>query len=502
MAKIDPLNLSLEAQVAQMVMVRASGYSLDHQRQYPQWELSNGELLQLIKDGIGGVILVGGTVGEVGKRTAELQRHGRIPLFIAADVEEGVGQGFAGGTRLPPPMALFAIWQKRPALAVALAREMGRIIAKEALAIGINWLFAPVADVNSNPHNPVINVRSFGENPQAVIELSSAFLEGAKEVPVLTCAKHFPGHGDTKIDSHLDTPIIEKDRSQFYEIELPPFQRLIEAGVDGVMTAHLIARAWDEERITTFSPVLVKGLLQEEMGFSGLVITDALVMGGVGNLSAAEIAVQAIQAGVDILLMPPDPWATIEAIVSAVEQKLIPRERVIHSCQKILLAKEKLSSYASDFGCLGNPEHQQVSQQIADLSISYHLPCAPVAIENCLSLWISDRPHPSDAHTNQNLSAISVAPPLLCHLNLDNLPPVFLQVTSRGQPFQGRSQWAESISSFITALVQVDKLRLVLLYGSPYNLVLLKALLPDHIPWGFAYSELGQSILLGKLTSR
>ena len=307
-----------------MLIVRTSGFSLDHQRQYPQWELSN-QLLQdlVINYQIGGIILVGGSVLEIEQRTQYFQSLAEIPLFICADVEEGVGQRFTGATRFPPPMALAEIWQKDRQLALDLAEQMGRITAIEALAIGINWLLVPVADVNSNPLNPVINVRAFGTTPLMVSELTCAFVKGASAYPVLTTAKHFPGHGDTAIDSHLHTPIVQSDRQHFENIELPPFQHLINQGVDSIMTAHLLAKAWDTENIATFSPQIIQGLLRAKMGFEGLIISDALVMGGVGNLTVDEIAIKAIQAGVDILLMPPDAIATIQAISSAVNNGII-----------------------------------------------------------------------------------------------------------------------------------------------------------------------------------
>lgn len=497
--------LSLEQKIAQMIMVRASGHSLDHQRLYPQWELSNSELEELITAyGIGGIILVGGTAKEVEQRTRHWQSLATVPLFIAADVEEGVGQRFAGGTKFPPPMALFAIWQQSPATAIALAEAMGRITALEALTIGVNWLLAPVADVNSNPLNPVINVRSFGEIPQAVKVLSGAFLKGAQQFPVLTCAKHFPGHGDTHLDSHLHTPIIENDLSYFEEIALPPFQALIEGGVDGVMSAHVLALAWDAENIATFSPRILTHLLQQTLQFHGLVVTDALVMAGVGALDPATVAIKAIQAGADILLMPREAITSIQAIHHAVTEGIIPVERIERSWQKITTAKLRVQQGLScqwQFADLGRREHQQVSAAIADQSLSYYLPNhQPVPIDDCLIIYCSDHPHPSEGQNA--IAQYTCAPRLLTYLNISDLPPVCLHISSRGYPFQGSSLWHTAIASFVKELVSQQKLRLVTLYGSPYNLPRLKALLPPSLPWGFAYTELAHHYLLNKLVAR
>jgi beta-glucosidase len=499
-------SLSLKQKIAQMVIVRASGFSLDHQRLYPQWELDNQLLEDLITNyGIGGIILVGGSVAEVKQRTNHWQSLTKIPLFICADVEEGVGQRFAGAVRFPPPMALAEIWQKDRQLALNLAEQMGRITACESLAIGINWLLAPVADVNSNPHNPVINVRSFGTTPLQVSELTCAFHKGAHTYPILTTAKHFPGHGDTSIDSHLLTPTIHSDRQHFFDIEFPPFQALISQGIDSIMTAHLIAEVWDRENIATFSQKIVQDLLRNELGFRGLIITDALVMGGVGKLSSAEMAIKAIQAGVDILLMTPDVIAAIEAIYAAVMDGIITEERIEQSFNRIMQAKYKLqtNNTTPKFKILGNAEHNLYATTIAHNALRYYLPHnQPINITGTLHLFCSDRPHQSDSITQQQLSPLLPIPldqRMLSYLNLPNTPPVFLEISSRGNPFRGTAGWQVELENFITKLVALGKLHLIILYGSPYNLEKLLPLLPSEVPWGFAYSELARKNILEKL---
>ncbi|MGD1906570.1 MAG: glycoside hydrolase family 3 N-terminal domain-containing protein, partial [Leptolyngbyaceae cyanobacterium] len=253
-----PEHLPLTAQVAQLVVVRASGHLFDHQRRYPQWELPNAELQTCIqKLGVGGVILLGGSAAEVGLRTQALQDGAEIPLLIAADVEEGVGQRFAGATHFPQPLALDAI-ADRPH-AQAYATQMGGAIAQEALAIGLNWLLAPVVDVNNNPDNPVINVRAFGHTAARVSDLTQAFIAGAQALPVLTTAKHFPGHGDTAVDSHLQLPVIPHDRDRLEQVELVPVEGAIAAGVDAVMTAHLQVPALDPDSPSTLSKPTLTG---------------------------------------------------------------------------------------------------------------------------------------------------------------------------------------------------------------------------------------------------
>ncbi|NJN88572.1 MAG: beta-glucosidase, partial [Leptolyngbyaceae cyanobacterium SL_7_1] len=262
----DRESLTLAEQVAQMIVVRASGYLFDHQIQYPQWEPTAEKLQHWIQDvGVGGVILLGGSAVDVGLRSQHLQSWATIPLLIAADIEEGVGQRFEGATWFPPPMALGEIAQTDLEQAIALAKQMGQVTAVEAVAIGINWILAPVVDVNNNPQNPVINVRSFSNLPAQVSQLATAFIQGAQSHPVLTTAKHFPGHGDTAIDSHLELPVLPHSLERLQVIELPPFQAAIAAGVDAVMTAHLQIPALDAHHPATLSAEILTKTLRQQL---------------------------------------------------------------------------------------------------------------------------------------------------------------------------------------------------------------------------------------------
>ncbi|MEO1069327.1 MAG: glycoside hydrolase family 3 N-terminal domain-containing protein, partial [Cyanobacteria bacterium J06638_6] len=232
-----PDSLSLARQVAQMVVVRASGHLFDHEIRYPTWEADSATLNRYIEElGVGGVILLGGSAAEVGLKTQALQAQASIPLLIAADIEEGVGQRFSGATWFPPPMALSAVATGNLEQAVIYAEAFGATTAAEALAIGINWVLAPVVDINNNPDNPVINVRAFGDELTQVKALTQAFIRGAQTQPVLTTAKHFPGHGDTATDSHLKLPVLPHSRARLKALELMPFDQAIAAGIDAIMT--------------------------------------------------------------------------------------------------------------------------------------------------------------------------------------------------------------------------------------------------------------------------
>jgi beta-glucosidase-like glycosyl hydrolase len=341
----DWKSLSLEQQVAQLITVRASGQLFDRQIQYPQWEPPTETLKHWIQDyGVGGVILLGGTAAEVALRTQQLQAWVSVPLLIAADIEEGVGQRFAGATWMPPPMSLSAIAQTNPTQARDYAWQMGKVTAQEAWAIGLNWILAPVVDVNNNPLNPVINVRSFGETPKQVSELATAFIQGAhSHYPVLTTAKHFPGHGDTATDSHLALPIISHSQERLDRLELMPFRAAIAAGVSTIMTAHLQVPALDPEFPATLSPKILTHLLRQSLQFQGLIVTDALVMQAITqHYGPQEACLLALEAGADILLMPVDPPAAIAAICEAIQKGRISLDRLHQSLTRIWQAKHQV----------------------------------------------------------------------------------------------------------------------------------------------------------------
>jgi beta-glucosidase len=342
--------LPLKQQIAQLLVVRASGHLFDHERRYPQWETPTAELQHWIQDlGIGGVILLGGSTAELMTRIQQMQAWSRVPLLMAADIEQGVGQRFSGATWMPPPMALGAIAQSNLSQACAYARAMGAITAQEAEAVGLNWLLAPLVDVNNNPDNPAISLRAFGETPEIVIPLATAFIQGAQNYRVLTTAKHFPGHGDTSVDPHLDLPIIPHDRHHLDQTELAPFRAAIATGVNAVMTAHLKVPALDPEYPATFSSAILTQLLRQEMGFGGLIVTDALVMQAITrHYGAEEAAILALAAGADILLMPVDPHRTIAAIDQAIQTGRLSQARVHAALERIWQAKQYLFNPVPD----------------------------------------------------------------------------------------------------------------------------------------------------------
>jgi len=306
--------------------------------------------------------------------TNQLQAKSKLPLLIGADFERGTGMRLNEGTSFPTAMALAAAGDPQDAY------TMGKITALEARAVGIQWIYAPDADVNNNPGNPIINTRSFGEDPDRVAQFVSAFVRGVEENGGLATAKHFPGHGDTAADSHIDLPVIRADRDRLEKLELVPFRAAIAAGAGSVMTGHLSVPALEPDADTpaTLSQSILTGVLRNELRFEGLVVTDAMDMGGITTRFApGEAAVRAVLAGADALLMPPVPDAAFEALQQAVKSGRVPRERLDASVRRILLAKARLGLNKNrlvDLDAInehfGTVARQNEAQQISDRGVT------------------------------------------------------------------------------------------------------------------------------------
>ena len=305
-----------------------------------------------------------------------LQNDSKLPLLFAADFERGVSMRLMGATIFPHAMAFGGDGKLED------AEAFGRITAEEARAIGIHWNFFPDADVNSNPANPIINTRSFGEDPKQVGDLVAAYIKGAHEGGMLATAKHFPGHGDTATDSHLGVASVNVDRTHLETVELPPFRQAIAAGVDSVMVAHVTVPALDPDpnHVATISPLVVSDLLEKKLGFQGIIVTDALDMAGLTHIFANNIgraAVEAFKAGNDLLLIPADFPASYNAMLQAVQSGEISRERLDHSVLKILKAKASLDLQKArlvDLGAIANrvgePANLAFGQQVADDAVT------------------------------------------------------------------------------------------------------------------------------------
>ena len=325
---------------------------------------------------VDGAVLLRSSPNVAAELLNRLQKSSRLPLIVAADFERGASMRLTGTTVFPHAMAFGATGKTEN------AEVFGRISALEARAIGVHWNFFPDADVNSNPANPIINTRSFGEDPKQVGDFVAAYIKGAHEAGMLTTAKHFPGHGDTAADSHLGLAQVTGDRARLDAVELPPFRRAIEAGVDAVMVAHVTIPALDSEanQVATTSTSIVTGLLKEDMRFKGIVVTDALDMAGLTRLYMKDIgraAVESFKAGNDVLIMPGDLDASYRSVLQAVQSGEISRQRLDQSVRKILELKASLGlnkARLADPGQLSSevakPENVAAGQRIADEAIT------------------------------------------------------------------------------------------------------------------------------------
>ena len=373
-------SLTLEEKVGQLMMPILMG-------DFAPAGTSGGRRAQALVEEhqVGGIVISVGSPTEVAAKLNWLQTLSKVPLLIGSDLEAGAGFRFdgvvhaptniwlGGATRFPSLMALGASGDP------GLAYEMGRITALEGRAIGVHVPFAPVLDVNNNPENPVINVRAIGEDPEQVAVLGAAFVRGIQDHGAIATAKHFPGHGDTGIDSHISLPVIRVSRERMDSVELLPYRRAFDAGLGAIMTAHItVPEITGASTPATLAPAVMTRLLRDEMGFGGLVITDAMDMGAVDRMfDRGEAAVLALEAGADVILMPPDLAAARQAIVAAVESGRVSEERLDASVLRILRAKEQMGldrQRTVDIrrvrDIVSIPPHLAVAREVADQSIT------------------------------------------------------------------------------------------------------------------------------------
>ncbi len=394
--------MTLEEKVGQLVMIGA------HARYMSEDSASLRALRRaVVENRVGGVIWFRSNVYEAAVLGAELQREARLPLLFAADLESGTGMRFDDTTQGPWAMALAATSDPE------LAERRGEVTAREARALGIGQVYAPVADVNVNPANPVINVRSFGEDPADVSRFVAATVRGLNRGGVLATLKHFPGHGDTSVDSHRSLPVLAADRERLFTVELLPFRAGLAAQARSVMVGHLAVPALDNTPApplvgaaakdtapdapgplsvasgipevetqgtlpATLSKPITTGLLRKELAFEGLIVTDALDMGGiVAHFTSEEAAVRAVEAGADQLLKPPDSEAAIRGVLAAVRSGRLSEARIDESVRRILIEKGLLGLFESRTPPLpnvarevGRREHEELEAEIAKRSLT------------------------------------------------------------------------------------------------------------------------------------
>jgi beta-N-acetylhexosaminidase len=373
-------SLSLRDRVAQLIAMPCYGENPSTRSQdYKKFRHSVRDLH------VGGLIVVN-RVANGSVRNADpyamavflnkMQRLARIPLLVSADFERGASMRVSDTTKFPHNMAYGAARDYEG------SRFEGAHTAVEARALGVHWVFAPDSDVNNNPDNPIINIRSYGEDPQDVARHVTAYIEGAHsdpKSPVLVTAKHFPGHGDTAVDTHLGLARLDVGKDRLNAVEWVPFRAAIQSGVDAVMSAHIALPAIEPEEIpSTVSEKVLSGVLRGELGFKGIIVTDAMDMQGLTNqFSAGEASVRAIEAGADVLLMPKDADEAIAALMKAVRSGRISRKRIDQSVARVLgakvrlgLARRRIVDVNAIADSIQSTEAEERAQQTADRAVT------------------------------------------------------------------------------------------------------------------------------------
>ena len=504
-------SMTLREKLGQLLMVPFVGLFASSEN--PDYK----EALRQVEENHVGGLMVATTRGPLGIRRSqvyptavmanEFQRRAKIPLLIGADFESGTAMRLEEGTSIPTPMAIAAAGDPR------LAYAAGKITALESRAAGVHWVFAPDSDVNNNPDNPIINIRSFGENPKSVAEYVVEFIRGVENHGALATAKHFPGHGNVSVDSHLSLAKVFSKRPEMERTELVPFGAAIAAGVSSVMTGHLAVPAIepDANLPATLSRNILTGLLRNEMKYSGLIITDAMEMGGVTSQYApGEAAVRAIEAGADVLLMPPVPDAALAALEAAVKSGRISAKRIDESVRRILAAKARLGleknrlvDVARLYECFGLQEFEAQALAIASRGVTLLrdspklLPLDLTRPMRVLLVALSADPDPCPGETIEpqirsrvdslqvlradtrfvSVSALKLPPPASYDVAIAAL---FVRVADR----KGNVGFPHDQRAFVNQLLAAGKPVVVAAFGTPY----LIAQFPNAKTWLATFS--------------
>ncbi|MDT8368486.1 MAG: glycoside hydrolase family 3 N-terminal domain-containing protein [Longimicrobiales bacterium] len=520
--------MSLHQKVAQMIMPSVLGTYA------PKGSAEHERLREWVEEyEVGGFVMSVGSPMGVALKLNDLQSHSRLPLLVAGDYESGVGFrlsgilhastdiSLGGATNFPTLMALGAVND------AGLAYRMGRITAEEARAVGVHVAFAPVLDVNNNPENPIINVRSLGEDPDMVSRLGTALVRGMEEHGMIATGKHFPGHGDTDTDSHIGLPTITVDRARMDSVELRPFRNAIEAGMTGVMTAHITVPSINGGTIrpATLSAPVLTGLLRGELGFNGLLFTDAMDMGAIDReYGRDEAVILAVEAGADVLLMPPSVPDAIDAVVGAVLTGRIPEDRLDASVRRILTQKYRLGLVEDRMveinavqEMVGIPAHIEVAAEIAQRSITVlrnELDLLPLLGTRTARVTSVTYRRNNDLFAGRYFDAemraryprlrsetvsrdtpVSTWEALLRDARRSDLVVVSLHITALS--YQGTVALPKETIDFINGLVEAGIPHVVISFGNPYLLREIEDVQAYALAW--SGSEVSQRAAAGAL---
>jgi beta-N-acetylhexosaminidase len=354
---METLNL-VEKNLYQLIICRLEGERVRH-------DSYREEMFDFVQRGIGGFIVFGGKKEDIGSFISEMQSVSEIPLFVASDIERGVGQQIEGCTQFPCQMAVAAAIDKSSPRDGSFLEESVKAIADEARDIGINMPLIPVLDVNQDPDNPIICTRAFSDDPHEVAWFGKVYVRTLEKSGLISCGKHFPGHGDTSTDSHLLLPVIGKSRRDLMDVDIFPFREAVRAGISSIMVGHLLVRSIGKSP-ASLSKEVIADLLRKEIGFEGLILTDALNMQALKNMK--NVPARSIRAGADILLHPADPEFTVKELIYGLVSGEITEKHIGEALKRIETAKNRLQKNAVkeiDYG-----HHIILTSRITDASIS------------------------------------------------------------------------------------------------------------------------------------
>jgi beta-N-acetylhexosaminidase len=471
-------------------------------------------------DGVGGLVISIGLPLSYAAKLNELQVRSKVPLLVASDMENGPGMRMGniyalpsllsqgGGTVFPPVMALGAAGSSD------LAFKLGQVLGSEARAVGVHMVFGPVLDVNSNPLNPIINTRSFGENPELVSRLATAYIRGARSKGLMSTGKHFPGHGDTDVDSHLDLPTIRADRARLDSVDLPPFRAAVGEEIDGIMTAHIAVVGVEGASAgpATLSRGFMSGILRDEMHFGGVLFTDAMTMGGVARrYGATEPLIMALEAGADVLLMPRDIPEAIETVLTAVKSGRLNESRIDSSVRRILTAKARAGLRQGrlvDLNAVDRivdiPEHTATAEEVASRSITLaqdRMNIVPLVRDSTKRVLVITYAEPTDlvaGTTFNSLVAERIRGAEVARVDgrttdaeyaalgarTDSADVILVSAYVSPREFSGTVGAQAGFSHFVEKIALSGKPIIVLSFGSPYLLNAFPSVSSYLLAWG------------------
>lgn len=452
--------MNLQTKIYQLIISR-----LDGGRICDQTYLES--IFTLVRRGIGGFIIFGGKREELRPFIDNLQSIAEVPLFIASDIERGVGQQIAGYTQFPGQMAVRAAINRDDPDDMAILRDYLRAVSLEAIDAGINMPLIPVLDINNNPDNPIICTRAFSDDPDDVTFFGCQYISLLEGLNLFSCAKHFPGHGGTSTDSHISLPLISKSYDELVNFDIRPFAEAIRCGVSSIMIGHLLIPSIDDATPSSLSKRVITGILRKDLGFNGLIMTDALNMSALSGID--NIAARCLNAGADVILHPTDDGLTVKDLEDAVSTRLLYEETLDSALERILKAKARLSNIKREK--IDFRGHTHISKLITDMSVTLVkkiVGILPVADHENIQVVIAGEEslceQPVWETQFRNVCSLSKTNEMLA------VHTVIIAIFSKVAAWRGSSGTDDLVINQVNELVGKAKTSIVISFGSPYIL--------------------------------